>query len=154
MISHARTPVVTLRRAGAGDVAVLNKIVLGSESHKGAYAPMLEGYEITAAQVARDHFVLAEDGDGALGFYSLIIGPVPELDLMFVVDRAHGRGVGARLFDDMREAARRFGIGEVLIVSHPPAAGFYARMGAVKVGMKAASGRVTWERPMLKLKVG
>jgi GNAT superfamily N-acetyltransferase len=145
---------VTLRRAGAGDVAVLNAIVHGSASHKGAYAPMLEGYEITPAQVARDHFAVAEDSEGALGFYSLIAGPVPELDLMFVVDRAHGRGIGAVLFEDLRAVARRLGIDEVLIVSHPPAVGFYERMGAVRVGMKPGVGRVTWDRPMLKLKVG
>jgi GNAT superfamily N-acetyltransferase len=153
-MSTRTSDAIVLRRAGAGDVALLNAIVHGSESHKGAYAAMLEGYAITAAQVARDHFVLAEDDGGALGFYSLITGAVPELDLMFVVDRAHGRGIGAVLFEDMRAVARRLGIDEVLIVSHPPAAGFYERMGAVRVGVKPAVGRVTWDRPMLKLKVG
>ena len=54
----------------------------------------------------------------------------------------------------MREAARSQGISSVLIVSHPPSAGFYERMGAVREGTKPPSGRVTWARPILRLAMG
>ena len=53
----------------------------------------------------------------------------------------------------MRETARAHDIASVLIVSHPPSAGFYERMGAVREGVKPQSGRVTWERPILRLAV-
>jgi GNAT superfamily N-acetyltransferase len=142
-----------IRRADAGDAAALNAIVHGSESHKGDYAPMLDGYEITPEQIARDEIWIAEDPGDALGFYSLMLGDVPELDLMFVRDGAHGRGLGRVLIEHMRARAAHHGVSAVKIVSHPPAADFYRRMGAIDVGYAYPMGRVTWVRPIFSLPV-
>ena len=54
-------------------------------------------------------------------------------------------------FDDMRDQARARGFTSVRIVCHPPALGFYRRMGAVQVGATEPTGRVTWARPILQL---
>lgn len=138
-----------IRRAIAADAAALNAIVHGSESHKGDYSPMLEGYEITATQIARDEIHLAEEAGEVLGFYSLMLGDTPELDLLFVADAAQGRGLGRLLMNHMRTLTASLGVTTVKIVSHPPAADFYRGLGAIDAGYAYPMGRVTWVRPIL-----
>ncbi|QFU15255.1 GNAT family N-acetyltransferase [Microvirga thermotolerans] len=124
-----------------------------SGAYGGAYRRILDGYEVTEEQVLRDHMVVAEREGRILGFYSLVTSGTPELDLMFVADAAQGMRLGATLFDHMRRSAAEHGLSSVTIVSHPPSAGFYERMGAVRTGTKPPSGKVTWERPVLTLAV-
>ncbi|MDX2235735.1 MAG: GNAT family N-acetyltransferase [Hyphomonadaceae bacterium] len=143
-----------IRRAQAADAAALNAIVQGSESHKGVYAPMLDGYEITAEQIARDQIHVADEGGAVLGFYSLMLGDTPELDLLFVDDAAQGRGLGRQLMAHMAQVAAQNGVTAVKIVSHPPAADFYRGLGAIDVGYAYPMGRVTWVRPILTLPIG
>lgn len=124
-------------------------------AYQGAYGAILDGYSLGEMQLHRDRIFLAESEAGEiLGFYSLITEGEPELDLMFVADAAQGTGLGKILFDHMRETARARGIASVVIVSHPPSVGFYERMGAARTGTKPPSGRVTWERPILRLATG
>lgn len=144
--------VISIRRATAADHAALNAIVQTSSAYDGVYRAMLDGYEVTQAQVTQEETWLAEDGD-ALGFYSLLIEPQPELDLMFVADAAQGRGVGKLLFNHMHALAKARGVTSVKIVSHPPALNFYRRMGAIEVGLAFPVGNVTWMRPVLMLQV-
>jgi len=127
-----------------------------SAAYQGVYASILDGYEITEQQIRNDQMFLATDDSASiLGFYSLAnLISEPELDLMFVADAAQGAGVGAALFEHMRHTALKLGLASVTIVSHPPAARFYARMGAELVGSKPPSGKVRWERPILVLKLG
>jgi len=87
------------------------------------------------------------------GFYSLTLEGDPELDLMFVADAAQGRGIGALLFAHLRKQARSLGLASVRIVSHPPSADFYLRMGAVRVGTMEPTPTAPWERPILTLAV-
>lgn len=142
---------IVLRRAVAADAAALTELMHASSAYRGDYARILEGYAVMPEQIERDLVVVAA-GDAILGFYSLVLGDAPELDLMFVADRAQGRGLGRRLFDHMRDEARRRGLAAVTIVAHPPALPFYEQMGARRVGTKLPAGdRVTWERPILTL---
>jgi GNAT superfamily N-acetyltransferase len=145
---------VSLRRATAGDLPALNALMQASSAYHGDYAPMLDGYTVTADQAARDLIVLAERDGEVLGFYSLVTEGEPELDLMFVSDAAQGLGLGATLFRHMAGEARAQGIDAVKIVSNPPALGFYERMGAVRIGTKRPKGRVTWSQPILYLRLG
>ncbi len=125
-----------------------------SAAYGGLYRAMISGYEVSAAQIARDHVALADHSGAVLGFYSLILEPEAELDLMFTADAAQGRGIGRLLMSDMAKAAAGYGARSVKIVSHPPAAGFYRRLGAVDVGTQQPSGGVSWARPVLRLPVG
>ena len=125
-----------------------------SRAYEGEYHRILDGYAITEDLLAQERVFAAGSGDELLGFYSLIVGDAPELDLMFVSDAAQGTGAGRALFEHMRETARGEGIRSVLIVSHPPSVGFYERMGAVRTGEKPPSGRITWTRPVLRLDIG
>jgi GNAT superfamily N-acetyltransferase len=142
-----------VRRAGAADAPALNAIVHGSQAYGGDYAAMLDGYAITADQIARDEVHIAEADGAALGFYSLVLGGTPELDLLFVADAAQGRGLGRLLIDHMRALAASRGVAAVKIISHPPAADFYRRLGAIDVGYAYPMGAVSWVRPIFSLPV-
>lgn len=145
-----------IRRAVAADAPILTQLMHASSAYRGPYAAILQGYAISPEQIARDHIHLAADAQGrVLGFYSLTTPAgaerEAELDLMFVADAGQGSGLGARLFDHMRATARACGLGAVTIVSHPPAEGFYVRMGARRIGTVLPGGRVGWPRPLLSL---
>lgn len=141
-----------IRPAAAADAAALTALMHASTAYQGRYASMLEGYAIDAAQIGRDQIHLAEEGGELLGFYSLVVdADGAELDLMFTADAAQGRGVGRRLFEHMRSLAGSLGVACVRIVAHPPAEGFYRRMGARVIGEQPPRGRVGWVRPVLML---
>jgi GNAT superfamily N-acetyltransferase len=144
-----------IRRAAAADAPILTQLMHASRAYQGPYAAILQGYAISPAQVARDHLYLAAGSAGqVLGFYSLTQADEgAELDLMFVADAGQGTGLGARLFEHMRATARASGAREVRIVSHPPAEGFYLRMGARRIGTMLPAGRVGWPRPLLSLAI-
>lgn len=149
-------PPIAIRRALTGDAPVLTQLMHASRAYQGMYAAILQGYAITPEQVARDHVYLAAATESqVLGFYSLTPPAGPELeaelDLMFVADAGQGTGLGAHLFDHMRATARASGAMRVNIVSHPPAEGFYLRMGARRTGTVLPGGRAAWPRPLLSL---
>lgn len=131
----------------------INEITRSSSAYGGDYQAMVQGIEVTREQLERDDCFVAVEGSQVLGYYSLMLDP-PDLDLMFVADAAQGRGVGRLLIEHLRNHARSLGIDAVRIVSHPPAATFYERMGAVRVGTKPAKGRTTWDRPVFRLGTG
>ena len=144
----------TIRRATAADQPALDALMRSVSAYQGEYAPMLEGYALTAEQLDRDLAFLADVGGRALGFYSLITDGEPELDLMFVDETTQGTGLGARLFAHMAEQARGLDIDAVKIIANLPAEGFYRRMGAERIGTRRPKGRVTWDQPILYLRLG
>lgn len=144
-----------IRRAHPAEADALTALMHASSAYTGTYASILDGYAVSAEQVARDHIYLADIAAGRLGgFYSLTLLDEPELDLMFVADEAQGTGLGRALFDHMREVAAGLGLGGVKIVSHPPSVGFYLRMGAIQTGIAAPTRKARWERPILSLPIG
>jgi GNAT superfamily N-acetyltransferase len=147
-------PATTIRRATADDIAAMNNLMQASSAYRGQYKSILEGYELTPAQIERDHVYVAKEHEKVLGFYSLIASsPSPELDLLFVLDTAQGFGIGAALIAHLKQLAISLGISTIRIVSHPPALDFYVRIGAKIIGTSPPHGRVTWERPVLTLPV-
>lgn len=141
---------VTITRASAKDAQQLTCLCQASSSYQGVYAEAISTVELTAGYIAEHLVFRAVDQDaGLLGFYSLIREP-PELDMLFVSDEAQGRGVGRLLVDHMIEQSRQIGLKGVRVVSHPPAEGFYRRVGARRIGTVPAKPPVTtWERPEL-----
>ena len=89
------------------------------------------------------HVVYAiQDHDHWLGFYSLVPLEIEdrwELDHMWVVPTAMGRGLGRALFDHAVGQARQVGARRLQILSDPHAEAFYRRMGARTVGRRDAS---------------
>ncbi|MGW1467131.1 GNAT family N-acetyltransferase [Streptomyces sp. NPDC002308] len=164
---------VRIRRAVAKDAKRLTRLVRTSWAYEGHWAPMVEGYRVGPDYIEAHRVFVAVDGpDGpVLGFYSLVLDPVPgsqphpqgahrpggatgELDLMFVADAAQGRGIGRCLIGHLREEARRAGLHAVRVVSHPPSEGFYRGVGAERTGTApAAPPYVMWDRPELMLPI-
>jgi GNAT superfamily N-acetyltransferase len=144
---------VRVREATASDAGALTSLVRSSAAYAGEYRRIVREVEVTAAYIARNRVRVAElPGGKAAGFYALVSGTEgAELDLMFVSDDARGLGVGRLLFEDMRDVALASGQRSVLIAAHPPAEGFYARMGAIKVGTQPPGGRASWGRPRMEL---
>ncbi len=141
---------IEMRRARPDEADRLTAIMRASSAYDGDYYVMVKHYAVTPGMIEREEVWVASEFGRILGFYSLVDGPRPELDLMFTVDEAQGRGVGARLFEHMTERARARGFPSVRIVSHPPSVGFYQRMGARLIGAVPSAGHVTWSRPELE----
>lgn len=155
---------VRIRRAVARDAKRLTRLVRTSKAYEGRWAPMVEGYRVGPDYIeAHRVFVAVAGADGpVLGFYSLVLDPGPrhapgatgELDLMFVSDAAQRHGVGRRLIAHLREEAGRAGLDAVRVVAHPPAEGFYLRVGAERSGtVRATPPYVMWDRPELTLPI-
>jgi GNAT superfamily N-acetyltransferase len=145
-----------IRRASGQDAPALNALLHASSAYRGDYASILDGYEVTPEYVERHQvfaaFPPAAPAEGPLGFYSLTGA---ELDLLFVADAAQGTGLGAALITHMLETARAKGIPSVRVVSHPPAACFYARMGAHHTGtIPPRPPKIPWKRPELTFDTG
>ncbi|GGT05045.1 GNAT family N-acetyltransferase [Streptomyces griseoviridis] len=148
---------VTIRRAVARDAKRLTRLVRGSGAYAGQYASVVAGYRVGPDYLDAHRVFAAVDADApagpVLGFYSLVLVP-PELDLLFVADAAQGRGIGRLLVAHLRSEARAAGLDRVKVVSHPPAEGFYLRVGAVRTGTVPANPpAVPWDRPELEFRV-
>src|ERR1700757_1711618 len=95
---------------------------------------------VDADSIVERQFHLAEGADARiLGFY----GFEPEaegigLSHLFVAPEAVGQGIGRALWRHAVGVARRLGETQLLVVSDPHAAGFYARMGAQSAGAGAS----------------
>ncbi|MDH6626154.1 GNAT superfamily N-acetyltransferase [Streptomyces sp. LBL] len=149
-----RSGATTIRRAVARDAKRLTRLVRGSRAYEGQYAAMVADYRVGPDYIETHRVfvaVAADEDDGrVLGFYSLVLAP-PELDLLFVTDRAQGRGIGRLLVAHMKSEARAAGLDRVRVVSHPPAEGFYRSVDAVHTGTVSANPpAVVWDRPELE----
>jgi GNAT superfamily N-acetyltransferase len=141
-----------IRRSVGTDAARLNASMHSSATYQGQYSGIWDGYSVTEEQICSDLVYLAENDGRLVGFYSLTrIVEAPELDLLFVDDAFHGKGVGGLLMRHLQETARALGIRKIKIVAHPPAEGFYLRSGAQRIGTQEPTGRVSWSRPLLEL---
>jgi GNAT superfamily N-acetyltransferase len=144
---------IAIRPAKATDIQAVNALMHTSSAYKGDYYTIIEDYFVTEQYLAANQVFVAEQNNEILGFYSLIVGDVPDLDLMFVSDAAQGWGIGRMLIEHMKQAARQKGITNVQIGAHPPAVGFYERMGAVHVGTCQPTRKVSWARPLLTMRI-
>jgi len=145
---------MNIRRARTEDAPALTALIHRSKAYQGYYRPIIEDYVVTADQVQAEHIYLAEQDALLLGFYSLVYeGPEAELALLFVDNEAQGQGLGATLFRHMQQLSAALGVTQVKIIAHPQAEGFYLRQGALRVGTDPPLGKVTWERPILRVSV-
>jgi GNAT superfamily N-acetyltransferase len=147
-----------VRPAVPAEAEALSRLALRSKGHWGYDDQFLAACraELTVAPEQCDgvHLVVAEGGTALLGFYRLAgEAPVAELADLFVDPDAIGRGVGAALLADAVDRARALGISRLTIDADPHAEGFYARMGARRVGTVASGSIPGRELPRLELAV-
>lgn len=126
-------------RARPEDAEALTEIAFAAKRHWGYPERWIQSWrdiltmrpEFVAANVA---YVAIED-DRALGFYLLTTeSDGMDLDHLWIMPDAMGRGIGRALFEHAAGEARRLGFHVIKIEADPNAEGFYRRMGAERVG--------------------
>jgi ribosomal protein S18 acetylase RimI-like enzyme len=130
---------VEIRRARPEEAPHLTEVALRSKASWGYDPALLEALadqlEIRAEESDRaPTFVLEADGV-VVGLYRLG-GDPPEgfLTDLWLEPDFQGRGFGRRLWEHALAAAAALGYRSLLLEADPNAEGFYAAMGAVRVG--------------------
>ena len=136
-----------IRPARAGEAATLTALALRSKAHWGYDAAFMERVRpiLTFSEddlVASPVYVL-DAGGTAVGIYRLTgTPPSGELEDLWLDPSAIGQGSGRRMFHHALATARTLGFDELTIEAEPNAEGFYAAMGATRVGeRRSPSGR-------------
>jgi GNAT superfamily N-acetyltransferase len=136
-----------IRPARAGEAATLTALALRSKAHWGYDAAFMARVRpiLTFSEddlVASPVYVLDADGT-AVGMYRLTgAPPTGELEDLWLDPSAIGQGGGRRMFNHALATARTLGFDELTIEAEPNAEGFYAAMGATRVGeRRSPSGR-------------
>ena len=148
----------SIRPATVDDTPALTTIARAAKAHWGYPVEWLAGWEagltFGALDLDRvDIFVIEQDGR-LLGFSATLPGvPRWTLDHLWVLPEAMGRGLGRRLVAHALDRAIAAGATGLEIESDPNAEGFYARLGARRVGWSAAPvpGAVDRRLPRLEL---
>jgi len=126
-------------RAAPKDAAQLTEIALTAKRYWGYPESWMvrwtAGMTITPDFITRNEvYVAALDGE-VVAFYGLIPSrPKAILEHLWVLPGFMGKGLGEGLFAHALSRSRELGIAKLEIESDPNALGFYARMGARKVG--------------------
>lgn len=134
---------IAIRRARPREAKSLTHIALAAKRHWGYPDSWLDRWRdaltITPQYIRRHHVYVAEESAERLGFLALVCGDdIALLEHLWVRPESMGRRVGSELFAFAIQLARTQGMTRVLIESDPNAEGFYARMGAVRVGELSA----------------
>ena len=132
-----------VRTARVDDAAVLIQIAVRATKHDGydddAIARFMPGLKVNLALIAAGLVFVAEDEQGVpLGYVALrptAMGGLILLEGIFVDPVCARGGVGTRLFAAAVEHSRKMAGNVILVYSSPNSVGFYARLGAIRIGM-------------------
>jgi GNAT superfamily N-acetyltransferase len=141
---------IAVRPALPTEADELTALALRSKAHWGYDAAFLQKaapeLTVTPSVIERHAAFVAERGGRIGGFY--VLGEeesIPVLSHLWVDPPAIGTGLGSRLWEHMLRQARQRAYRVVRIESDPNAEGFYAKMGARRVGVvesKSIAGRL------------
>jgi len=126
-------------RAQPQDAEALTEIAHAAKRHWGYPERWIESWRdtltIRAEFIAANVAWCATEDARAVGFYLLTDeSDGLHLDHLWILPDAMGRGIGCALFEHAVEEARTLGHRILKIEADPNAEGFYARMGARRVG--------------------
>ena len=132
-----------VRAARVDDGAGLAQIAVRATKHDGydddAIARFMPGLKVNLALIAAGLVFVAEDEQGVpLGYVALRptgMGGLILLEGIFVDPACARSGVGTRLFATAVEHSRKMAGNVILVYSSPHSVGFYARLGAIRIGM-------------------
>ncbi|MCC6825314.1 MAG: GNAT family N-acetyltransferase [Acidobacteria bacterium] len=122
-----------------GDLARLSEIAFAAKSYWQYPAEWLEKWRpqltITDDDIASGAAIKLTESGEIRGFYTLREDREKLwLEHLWLDPSSIGNGLGRRLFEHAMATAKGMGYSRVFIESDPNAEGFYAAMGAVKVG--------------------
>jgi len=133
---------IIIIKAKAEDTAEMTKLIIASKRHWGYPDEWMqlwvEELTITPAKLDERDFYLGKNGDEIIFIYaiSLLGGGEYELEDCWVAPSHIGHGFGHLLFDDLKKRLRALDASRLIIISDPNAAGFYRKMGAIKIDEK------------------
>jgi N-acetylglutamate synthase-like GNAT family acetyltransferase len=84
--------------------------------------------------IARNTVKLVMAEAEMIGFFALVKGDVDELDHLWLLPKAIGKGYGSLVFEQILAECKTLEITEFFIISDPDAEGFYLKRGALKIG--------------------
>lgn len=84
--------------------------------------------------IYRNTVKLILDESEVIGFFAIVKGDIDELDHLWLLPKAIGKGFGNLVFEKILSECKILDITEFYIISDPDAEGFYLKKGALKVG--------------------
>lgn len=139
---------VSLRAAFPADLQILKSVYFRAKASHGYSADEMADFAaevdetLTVETITHDAFAIAEMGGRAVGFVGVQDTGKPNalhMEFLFIDPEAQGQGVGRRLFDWAVEEVRRRGFAALEFQSDVNAAGFYERIGAVKISERPST---------------
>jgi GNAT superfamily N-acetyltransferase len=146
-----------IRAARPTEAAQLTMLALQSKAYWGYDEAFMLACRaeltVTPQRIAAQPTYVLEEGDRLCGFYMLDRdrAPLVELDFLFVVPEAIGRGCGRMLMGHAVATALAFGDTTLYIQSDPNAEGFYRACGAEIVGYTPSASVAGRRLPALTL---
>ena len=154
---------VEIRPARAEEASHLTAVVLRSKASWGYDQAFLEAVRgeltITAEDVARGSIFVLEVETVVVGLYALS-GEPPQglLTDLWVEPEFQGRRLGRRLWEHALASATALGYRSLTLEADPNAEGFYAAMGAIRIGERESPLSQTVEPgrtlPLMRIELG
>jgi GNAT superfamily N-acetyltransferase len=134
---------VKIRPALPSEARALSDLAVASKALWGYSGAQLSAWRnelrISPESIASEPTFVAETESGIAGVVQLHTGTIPwAIEHLWVHPSAGRRGIGSQLVRHAIRHAREHGRAELTIDSDPQAEPFYLRLGARKVGEKAA----------------
>jgi GNAT superfamily N-acetyltransferase len=146
-----------IRPARRDEAAFLSDLALRSKAHWGYSAEFLaacrDELALSADAIAAGEVFALEVEGCVLGFHSLehVSDAVVELGHLFVEPKAIGAGHGRALIGHARREAERRGYRVMVIQGDPNAEGFYAAIGARRIGARESASVPGRQLPLFEL---
>jgi GNAT superfamily N-acetyltransferase len=147
-------PDFLIRPARAGEPQLLSALAMRSKAHWGYDAEFMEKVRplltFTEADLVSSVVYVLSIDEQALGVYRITGIPLEgELEDLWLDPSLIGRGFGRNLFEHALSRARELRFDSLVIEGEPNAVGFYAAMGAQRIGARRSpSGRTL---PLLRV---
>jgi N-acetylglutamate synthase-like GNAT family acetyltransferase len=131
--------IVQIRRAQLSEAAQLSALAMRSKALWGYDAAFMEACRapltVAPERIAKSPFYVLDEGGTVTGFYGLSGSPPRgEIEFLFIEPENVRGGRGRQLVRHALIIARRLGFDEIDVASDPSAEGFYAAMGALRIG--------------------
>lgn len=117
---------------------LLRNTLIASKGYWGYSPEQLEQWrdnlKFEEAYIVANRVILIFNALEFVGFFALVKGEVNELDHLWLLPHAIGKGYGNLAFEQIKLECEKLGITEFYIIADPDAEGFYLKKGAFKVG--------------------
>lgn len=124
--------------AEAKDTELLRDTLITSKGYWGYSQEQLEEWRANLRfekeYIAGNTVKLILKDKEVIGFFAIVKGDSDELDHLWLLPKAIGKGYGNLVFEQILSECKALNITEFYIISDPDAEGFYLKKGAFKVG--------------------